>query len=275
MKYAIISDIHGNLTALNSILEDIKTRKIDRIVCLGDTISKGCHSHECLELVRKNADAVLVGNNDLIYVKGLDELVSETHDFNFESFYFNQKQLIQSDINYLKSLPMCCEFELSGCLVRCYHASPDDIDKTIITYDNLNEKMKQFEPTKYTSNKQADIVVFGHSHDPHMECLFGRRMINAGSVGNPVSFISDDKYNSKAVHLNTMAQYVVLDGEDGDKKGNISIEFVMVPYDIDKELEDFKFTLEKDLYTKELKEAKYRYPERIAKKLSKLGVIVK
>lgn len=275
MKYAIISDVHGNLTALNAVLDDIKTKKIDRIVCLGDTISKGSHSHECLQIIKDQADAVLVGNNDVKYVKGLDELVSENENFNFDSFYFNQKQLTQDDIKFLKSLPMCCEFELSGCLVRCFHAAPYDYDKTIIGYDILKDKMKQFEPSSYTSDSQADIVVFGHTHEPYMECLFGRRMINAGSVGNPISFISDDKYNSDAKQLSTMAQYVILTGENGMKKGSIGVEFVMIPYDINKELEDFSFSLEKDVYSKELKEGKYRYPERIAKKLNGLGVNVR
>lgn len=276
MRYAILSDIHGNLTALNSVLEDINRKNIDRVICLGDTISKGCHSHECLAIIKKVADVVLLGNNDAHFTKGLDEIAQQSsQNFNFDSFYFNQKQLTNEDINYIKSLPMCCEFEISGCLVRCFHAAPYDYDKTIIGYDRLIDKMKQFEPCDYTSAKVADIAIFGHVHDPHMECLFGRRLINVGSVGNPVSFISDDKYNSTAKNLRNMAQYLIIEGKDGKQDAGISISFEMVEYDIDGELESFNFKAEKECYIKELKEGKYRHPERITKKLNTLGVNIR
>ena len=274
MKYAIISDIHGNLTALETVLSDIKSRNIDRIICIGDIISKGCHAHECLELVKMNADAIVVGNGDLKYIKGLEEIAAE-EDLDFDSFYFNQRQLSAKDISFIKKLPMCCEFYLSNCLIRCFHASPEDNNKVIVGYDNLRDKIKQFEPTKYTSDKMADIVVFGHVHEQHMECVFGRRLINAGSVGNSISFISDDKYNTKAKNLVSTAQYVVIDGKDGNISSGIDIQFVLVEYDADKELADFKFDKEKQVYERELKEGKYRHPERIAKKLNSLGVNVR
>lgn len=54
-RIALISDIHGNLEVLESILEDIKTKNIDEIICLGDTIDIGPNSKECIDL--------LIGNN--------------------------------------------------------------------------------------------------------------------------------------------------------------------------------------------------------------------
>ena len=50
MKIAVISDIHGNLEAMNRVLEDIKKRNIDKIFCLGDIILKGTHMKECLSV---------------------------------------------------------------------------------------------------------------------------------------------------------------------------------------------------------------------------------
>ena len=64
LKIAIISDIHGNLEALKATLEDIKRRKVDKIICLGDIIAKGVHPKECLELVKKNCEIVIQGNCD-------------------------------------------------------------------------------------------------------------------------------------------------------------------------------------------------------------------
>ena len=64
MKIAIISDIHANLQALQATLKDIEKRNVDQIICLGDTISKGIHPTECLELVRSKCEIVLRGNCD-------------------------------------------------------------------------------------------------------------------------------------------------------------------------------------------------------------------
>ena len=59
IRYAIISDIHGNLSALEAVIEDIKKQDIDRIICLGDIIGKGSHGHECVKLVREFCDATV------------------------------------------------------------------------------------------------------------------------------------------------------------------------------------------------------------------------
>lgn len=268
MRYAIFSDIHGNLAALNAVIADIEKKNIDRIICLGDTISKGCHSHECLEIVKVKCDVVLQGNNDVHYIKSLDVIAcKQNEDFDYENFYFNQKQLTVGDIEYIKNLPMCCEFELSGLLCRCFHAAPYDKDKLIFEYEKIGDKLLQFAPTNSTSNNVADIAIFGHTHSASLECLFGRRLINVGSVGNPSNFAMKDEYNSDKKHLLTMAQYVILEGEDGKEPASIRQEFVSLPYDIDKELDDFVFLKEKELYAKELKEGVYRHQERMIKRL--------
>lgn len=71
MKEAIISDIHANLEALEAVLKDIETQKVDRIVCLGDIIGYGANPIECVELVKKNCSLVLFGNHEF-YVIDID-----------------------------------------------------------------------------------------------------------------------------------------------------------------------------------------------------------
>ena len=271
-RYAIISDIHGNLTALNAVLENIKKQNIDKIICLGDTISKGSHSHECLNIIREKCDVVLQGNNDLEYTKSLDEIASlDGEDFDYEAFYFNQKQLTNEDIDYLKKLPYCCEFKLSGLLVRCYHASPVDLYKIVVEYSSLPDKLLQFAPTKFTTPEVADVVVFGHTHSSSLECLFGRRLINAGSVGNPSAYVMKDEYNNANKSLATMAQYIILEGDEDKESGEFKQEFICLKYDIENEIKDFKFDKEKACYLKELKQGVYRHQDRINKRLVELG----
>ncbi|MBL7222296.1 MAG: metallophosphoesterase, partial [Candidatus Brocadiae bacterium] len=60
---AIISDVHSNLAALEAVLEDIRARHVERVICLGDTVGYGPQPVECLERIRQ-FDAVLLGNHD-------------------------------------------------------------------------------------------------------------------------------------------------------------------------------------------------------------------
>jgi predicted phosphodiesterase len=61
---AIISDIHGNLEALQEVLADIKSQEIDEVLCLGDIVGYGPNPRECIDLVEKNCSICLLGNHD-------------------------------------------------------------------------------------------------------------------------------------------------------------------------------------------------------------------
>ena len=263
IRYAIISDIHGNLEALKAIKEDIKNQNVDRVICLGDIVSKGSHGHECLEIVREIADAVVKGNNDITYSMSLDEIAEICADFDYSLFMWTQRQLTTEDIDYLRKLPMCCELVLSGRLVRCFHAKPDDTEGTVFDFSTYKEKLSLFEPTEYTTSKTADVVVFGHTHHLSIQKMFGKTLINAGSVGNSLNVFIDNKYNSSKIEDFTMAEYIILSGENSEEFADFGIEVRNVPYNKEKELEDFSNEEDKTLYENEIRFGKYRFPERL------------
>ena len=62
MRIAVISDIHGNLSALEAVMEDIGKRKADMIVCLGDLIGKGPSTKEVIDICRNECDVIVKGN---------------------------------------------------------------------------------------------------------------------------------------------------------------------------------------------------------------------
>ena len=65
MKYAIISDIHGNLEALEAVLEVCRMEKVDQYVCLGDVVGYNANPKECLDIVRALPELTIVkGNHD-------------------------------------------------------------------------------------------------------------------------------------------------------------------------------------------------------------------
>ena len=63
-KIAILSDIHANITALKAVLSDIKSRKINRIICLGDSIFKGVSPDLTIDIIKKECEIILLGNCD-------------------------------------------------------------------------------------------------------------------------------------------------------------------------------------------------------------------
>ncbi|ATP40627.1 metallophosphatase family protein [Solibacillus sp. R5-41] len=210
-KIAIISDIHGNLTALEAVLKDIEKRGVDKIFCLGDLVGKGPRGSECIKLVRKHCDKVIYGNWD-VFIR------DETDN---EIIKWFQTQLSEEDYNYLASLPFHIEFELNGKLIRCFHASPRSVFERIAPeYHPIEECLSLFENSEETESHQLkrtpDIVFYGDIHLTFLRTYEIGILCNVGSVGLDV----------------IDATYVIVDGSYGTN----SINFIRVPYDREAEL---------------------------------------
>lgn len=256
-KIAIIADIHGNLEALNTVLEDIKKRGIRRIFCLGDIIGKGSNSHECIKLVRENCEIVIQGNNDIVFLE--DNYSNQNIDY-LKRRRWNQSLLTNEDKKYLKSLPFCFEFYMSGSLIRIFHATPDSMCGFCAPYDNLNVKYNMFLPTNNTiTSKKADVVIFGHTHTNYVERKYNRTLINVGSLGNSLDLFRNDQKDANLMET-TRAEYLILEGEYNSQEyiSSFSYQFINIPYNIDKELQNQKDNVELENYILELKEGRYR-----------------
>ena len=272
-RIAIISDIHGNREALKTTLEDIKRRKCDKIMCLGDIIEKGKFSNECVDLIRENCDVVLRGN--------VDDYFSKEHDLNNIDEKERKKilkyktELTVKCKEYLSNLPFCYEFFLSGRLVRLFHAGPDSMYNysNVGIFASIDKKFKMFEPNVLTlSDNIADIVVYGHIHTQLMNKMYNRTLICCGSIGNNLEYIRNEKKDANILNT-TCANYVILEGKMNSKEFNtLDIDFIQVQYDIDKELEDSKDKLDNDALFYELKHGKYRDDNKINKILTEQGI---
>lgn len=71
-KFAVISDIHGNLEGLEAVFSEIRRRQIEKIVCLGDVVGYGPDPAACWELVKSNCDLILQGNHESIFLGETD-----------------------------------------------------------------------------------------------------------------------------------------------------------------------------------------------------------
>jgi protein phosphatase len=240
-KIAVISDIHGNIPALESVLTDIDSRNIKRIICLGDLVGKGPQSSMAIQMIQKRCDSVIRGNWDDFFPKPQESKTIKWH----------QNQLTKQQMNYLKELPFSVEFMMSGKLVRMYHASPRSVYERIQPWDSLDRRLSMFENTESTENiagkRVPDVVCYGDVHNAFQQIIKGKILCNVGSVGNPLDL--------------TQASYAILEGEyNQSENGVFSIQLVRVPYDIELSIHLAREAEMPELeeYIKELTTAKYR-----------------
>ena len=104
MRYAILSDIHSNLEALTAVLGALATERINRYVCLGDTIGYGADPSACLEQVRKLRAVIIGGNHDLACIGKLD--VNWFNDAARAGVLWTRNQLSIADLAALREFPL-------------------------------------------------------------------------------------------------------------------------------------------------------------------------
>lgn len=271
-RIAIISDIHGNLEALKSVLNDIKKRNIDNIYCLGDIIAKGSHQQECVDLIRNSCEVIIKGNCDEYFTSDIDLTNKSQEEIN--RINWNKSKINSETAIFLNNFPFCYEFYMSGRLVRLVHAHPQKIDKFAGNIDKLERLYELLLPSENTiSDKKADVLIYGHIHTPYLQKIYNRFIINTGSVGNSIDvFRNDDKDGN--VKNTTVANYLIISGllNSNDINEPISYELVNVSYDIDKELSDNSDNIEFDSYSEELKKGKYRDMTKIYNSFEARGI---
>ncbi len=105
-RFAIITDIHGNIEGLNAILKDIENKKIDEIICLGDTIDIGPNSKECIDKLIDNNIKMTLGNHELYLLRGtsIDSSINNVEEI--EHYKWVKNQLSEKEINFIKKCPL-------------------------------------------------------------------------------------------------------------------------------------------------------------------------
>lgn len=239
-KIAIISDVHGNITALRAVLKDIEERHISKIYCLGDSVLKSSNSDLVIDLLREKCDVILKGNCDNAVTRP-----------DIPKGKFWTKDLIGEErANYIYNLPIFYEFYMSGYLIRLFHSSPFGLDyifnpmfsneNTIYSAAELHEPMELFENTDFIGKTKEDpipdIVGYGHIHTPNLIRTHNKTIFNPGSVGMPIEMMNNDFYD-ETNKFSTLASYMILEGNlDSKILSSISFQLVRLPYDIEEEI---------------------------------------
>jgi protein phosphatase len=213
-QIAIISDIHGNLPALEGVLEDIRQRDIQTIYCLGDLVGKGPDSARVVDLCRTVCQAVVKGNWD-------HDLARET---NSHTRLWHQAQLGRARLAYLRQLPNTIDFSISGKQIRLFHASAQSAHHRVGFREEYARLRGMFANTVFTTHQypEPDIVGYGDIHYPYISPVGRKILFNVGSVGNPMDYMP-------------LACYAILKGcLNSARTTPFAIEIVRVQYDIER-----------------------------------------
>lgn len=218
-RIALISDVHGNLSALEAVLADIEQRGIERIFNLGDYVGKGPRGSAVVDRCREVCEVNILGNWD-------DFLPNPDRETDNESLRWWLKELREDQGTWLRALPFCHDFLLSGRQIRLFHASATTVHRRVRFDHDEQEFLGMFENTEATGDGPIPSVVgYADTHDPFYEVDRDRRtLFNTGSVGNSLG--------------DTTPVYVILEGvPDSSVDAPFSIQFVRVPYDAAAELQ--------------------------------------
>ncbi len=172
MLYALFSDIHGNLHALREVLADIKARKPDRVVCLGDMVGYGAHPNDVVEACRETADVIVAGNHDHAAVGLLD--MAAFNSYAYQAANWTRDQLTPENTAFLRQLPFSAREDK---LLFC-HASPSQPQQWFYVFSDQDASLSM-------SDSTAATAFIGHTHVPRDHRTRHGRLINVGSVGQP------------------------------------------------------------------------------------------
>jgi diadenosine tetraphosphatase ApaH/serine/threonine PP2A family protein phosphatase len=192
MRYGILGDIHGNLSALETVLARLSSERVDRLISVGDIVGYGAAPRECLALVRESGAAVVMGNHDAACIDRLDMLYF--NPYAREAVLWTQRILTKDDRAWIEALPLALHLEhcsvAHGTLYRPelfdYIQSPSDADPSLdimllpvcfVGHSHVPVTLLRTkdDPTRtaYTTDAEVDV------EEAH------RALVNVGSIGQP------------------------------------------------------------------------------------------
>ena len=180
MRILLISDIHGNYEALQSVLKVPH----DMVICLGDIVDYGPDPDRCIDVLRAREISTIRGNHDNAVAFKVDcQCGYRYKHLSIATREYTWKILDRSEIEYLQKLPLLIKEEIEGKKLYMTHASPRSMFEYIkpeTSDEEIQVMIKEaMEPV------EAEFLLVGHSHIPMNRKLGNLTIINPGSVGQP------------------------------------------------------------------------------------------
>lgn len=221
MRIGIIADIHGNLLALETVLNELAQEQIDRIICLGDVAAIGPQPREVIGRLHEIGCPVVMGNTDAWLLTPPPASDSTDGRTIREITHWCAEQLSTADLDYVRAFPPTIELALDESrTVLCYHGSPRSFD------DVIAATTPDAEMARMLANHDAAVMVGGHTHIQMVRRYADMHIVNVGSIGLPgVNAGSAELPDNHAVRW---AEYGVLSLTNG----RLSIDLRRTPLDV-------------------------------------------
>lgn len=239
-RIVIFGDIHANLPALEAVFEDMAQRGFDsNLYCLGDLVGYGTFPNEVIEVIGERGIPTIMGNYDQGVGHSSDDCgcayrTEEDRALGNQSIAWSNAHTSDKNKAYLRQLVRDIPLQLGEMRVLLAHGSPRRINEYL--YEDRPDSSLE----RIMDQAQADVLVVGHTHKPYHRILpSGRHVVNAGSVGKPKD--SDPR-----------ACYIVLSAQEEQ----LGVEFIRVPYDVERAARAIEATEMPDPYAQMLREGK-------------------
>jgi putative phosphoesterase len=215
-RVAIITDIHGNLAALQSSLQAIDAIGVDAIYCGGDLVGYGPHPNEVCRLIEERGIPTIHGNYDYTIGRDLEDcgcayVTQHDRELGQQSVDWTLTHTDQHSKDFMRALPFDLSFELGADRVRLLHGSPRKVNEYLFE----DKPARTFE--RIAGLADCDVLVFGHTHKPWIHEYGGVLFVNCGSVGKP----KDGDPRSAFALL------------ERDESGRVAASIQRVPYDVE------------------------------------------
>ena len=171
MRIAIVSDVHGNLPALEAVLADLAAVRPDVVAYGGDMALGGPHPAEVVDRIRELGWPSVLGNTDVV-LGGEGTIPERMRSFIAPPAARTREMLGAERVSWLTSRPMAWRGEGVGLV----HAVPGDC-WAIVAHDAPDDRLREaYGPL------DVPIAVYGHIHHPYVRRLDGLTVVNSGSV---------------------------------------------------------------------------------------------
>lgn len=221
MRLALLADIHGNLPALNAVLEDAKLAGVTDYLCLGDVANLGPNPSEVLDLIKQLNCPVIMGNTDYALISPLkiSQAKDEASQFSHDLATWCAAQLSDVQKRYVAQFQTSHTMTIATKIILAYHGSPLSYND-YITAQTTDETLEQL------LTPVADLYIGGHTHEQFIRRFANARVMNPGSVG-----IAFYKPRNSDTFINfPVAEYAILEAQNSV----LNLTFKRVPYSFQK-----------------------------------------
>lgn len=253
MKIAVLSDVHANPAALETVLKDAREQGCERFICLGDIVGYGYDPNSCIEMCRANGIECILGNHDAGMVGKLS--LQWFNENAARGVLRHRNEVSEEDKEWIRGLPYSRKEDFGvwrTCFAHGSFTSPEE-------FDYINSYMDAARELAFMKMRNCDILFVGHTH--YAEAW-------AQDMDERIS--SYDTYNAPdlSINLNNYAQIIINVGSVGYPRNQDATYYVI--FDTDEQMVHYrKLPFDFDEYLSKMESANISIPRWLEPKKGK------